>query len=466
MLNGLGKKLLLIAAACLLATPLCASTASRIDSVINRSDQKKVQFAVKVIDASSGKTIYSRNSTKTMIPASNAKIVASAAALKYLGPGYKFTTTVGMLGNTLVIIGAGDPLLGDPETDAKHGRKPGWLFADIIKALKDARIRSIDGIIADTTFFDNNRVHPSWPADQLNRYYACEVSGLNYNANCVKIDAKRKGKSVALTLTPSTAFVTLVNKVKASSKTNAVGAWRNSVPNKLIVKGYCKTESGFDAAIEKPAAFFAFLLAERLAAAGIEVKGDFTEKYIKKDSSIRTLRTYKTPIAEVLTRCNADSFGLAAESLIKTISAENTTYRINGEWPHGLNLAKRYLLSTGVKAAEFTLIDGSGLSRQNKLSPNALTSILRDIYKGPNRKFFEETLAVGGLKGSRPVRAYFTEKKYKGKVFAKSGTLDGVKALSGICRTDHGDRIFSIITNKANANTRKAINDIVKAIFE
>ncbi|MCK5175294.1 MAG: D-alanyl-D-alanine carboxypeptidase, partial [Planctomycetes bacterium] len=81
-------------------------------------------------------------------------------------------------------------------------------------------------------------------------------------------------------------------------------------------------------------------------------------------------------------------------------------------------------------------------------------------------KFFEETLAIGGVKGSKPVRAYFTEKKYKGKVFAKSGTLDGVKALSGICRTEHGDRIFSIITNKANGNTRQAINDIVKAIFQ
>ena len=401
-----------------------------------------------------------------MIPASNAKIVASAAAIKYLGPGYKFTTTVGMLGNTLVIIGAGDPLLGDADTDAKYGRKPGWVFEDIIQALKNAKIRSIDGIIADTTFFDNNRVHPSWPADQLNRYYACEVSGLNYNANCVKIDAKRKGTSVALTVTPPTAFVTLVNNVKASTKTDAVGAWRTPTPNKLIVKGYCKTKAGFDVTIEKPAAFFAFLLAERLAAAGIEVKGDFTEKYIKKDSSIRTLRTYTTPIADVLTRCNADSFGLAAESLIKAISAENTSYRINGEWPHGLNLAKRYILSAGVKAGEFTLTDGSGLSRENKLSPNALTSILLDVYNGPNRKFFEETLAIGGVKGSKPVRAYFTEKKYKGKVFAKSGTLDGVKALSGICRTDRGDRIFSIITNKADGNTRKAINDIVKAIFE
>ncbi len=466
MLNGLGKKLLLIAMITLIAIPLHASAAERINSVINRSSQKKVQFAVKVIDAATGQTVCSRNAATPMIPASNAKIIASATALKHLGTDYKFTTTVGMLGKTLVIIGAGDPLLGDPETDAKHGRKPGWIFEDITQALKKAKIKSIDGIVIDTTFFDDNRVHPSWPKGQLNRSYACEVSGLNYNANCVKIDAKKKGKSVTLTLTPPTAFVTLVNKVKTSKKTNAVGAWRNSVPNKLIVKGYCKTESGFDVAIERPAAFFAFLLAEHLAAAGIEVKGDFAEKYIKKDRSIRTLCTYTTGIDDVLTRCNADSFGLAAEALIKTISAENTSYRINGEWPHGLNLAKRYLRSTGVKDTEFTLIDGSGLSRENKLSANALTSVLLDIYKGPNRKFYMDTLAVAGVKGSRPVRAFFTDKKYKGKVFAKSGTLDGVKALSGICRTEHGDRIFSIITNKANGKTRKAINDIVKAIFE
>jgi D-alanyl-D-alanine carboxypeptidase len=77
-----------------------------------------------------------------------------------------------------------------------------------------------------------------------------------------------------------------------------------------------------------------------------------------------------------------------------------------------------------------------------------------------------DTLAVGGVLGSSPVRKYFTEPKYKGKIYAKSGTIDGVKALSGYCTTDNGVYVFSVIANNANGYTRDALNDIVKAIFE
>ena len=466
MLKGLGKRLILVAVLCIASPVLHASLAGRINSVVNGSSQKKVEFGIKVVAPATGKTLYSHNSQTPMIPASNMKVVASAAALQRLGPDYKFTTRVGMLGNTLVVIGGGDPLFGDESTDARYGRKPGWVFDDIIAGIKALGITALDGIVIDSTFFDDNRVPETWPRDQLNRYYACETSGLNYNGNCVRINVKRSGSSVLVTLDPATHYVKIVNQVKTSSRTNAVGAYRNSLPNKLIVKGYCKTQAGFDVAIERPAPFFGFILAERLNAAGIEVRGDLTEQYIKNQPDITIFRTYTTTIADVLTRCNRDSFGLAAESLIKTISAENTAGRINGEWPHGLHQTQRYLNRAGIKDVEFNLADGSGLSREDRLSANALATVLANVYKGDDWPLYKDTLAIGGMVGSSPVRKYFTENKYKGKVFAKSGTLDGVKALSGLCETENGDVIFSIITNKANGNTRQAINDIVKAIFQ
>jgi len=448
---------------CLPATAQ-ASLAGRIGSIISRKSQKKVNFAVKIIDAKTGKTFYEHNADKPMVPASNMKIITSAAAVEYLGPDYEFSTKVGLLDRTLVVIGGGDPLLGDGATDKKHGRGADWIFDDIIAALKEAGITAINGIVIDSTFFDDNRVGPNWPRAQLNRHYACEVSGLNYNLNCIRITAKNTGGRVGITVKPQTDYVQLINKVVPTSRgASAVGAYRNSKPNKLTIKGKCRKQAGFDVAIERPAEFFGFVLAEKLAAAGIEVTGQLEGRLVRNDSRIKILRTYSTPISDVLTRCNKDSLGLAAEALVKTISAEKSG-RLNGAWPHGLSLISQYLVKLGIDQSEFHLDDGSGLSRENKLSPNAITRVLSDIYKGKNRRFYINSLAVGGSDGT--IAKYFKEAKYKGRILGKTGYVNLAKSFSGVCTTAGGDYIFSILTTGATGQTRTAINDIAKAIID
>ena len=453
-----------VLALCLAATAT-ASLSTQINAIIARKTQKKTDFAIKVINAQTGNAVYVHNSHIAMIPASNMKIITSAAAMKYLGAEYEFTTKLAMIDDTLVIIGGGDPLLGDQATDKKYQRSRGWLFNDIIATLKEKKITRIKDIIIDSTFFDDNRVHPNWPKEQLNQWYACEVSGLNYNNNCVKINVRRAGKRVAITVLPKTKYVKIVNKVTPVSKgPSAAGAYRNSTPNKLIIKGKCNKSTGFDTAIERPAAFFGFLLAEKLAAAGIEVTGQLAEKYVRNDKRIKILKVYTTPLADVLARCNKDSLGLAAEALVKTISAENTTRKINGEWPHGLTLIGRYLQTLNIPKAEFNLDDGSGLSRKNMLSPNVLTTVIYELYKGKNWLQYKNSLAAGGVDGT--IEKYFKEQKYKGKIFGKTGYINGIRSFSGLCQTANGDYIFSILTTGGNGNTRKAINDITKAIMD
>lgn len=265
-----GKNLLVLLILTLyLPTAVHASLAGRINSIISRKSQKKVRFAVKVLNAKTGKTLYARNANKPMVPASNMKVVTSAAALEYLGSDYEFTTKVGLLDKTLVVIGGGDPLLGDEATDKKHGRAPDWIFTDTIAPLKEKGVTAINDIVIDSTFFDDNRVHPNWPRAQLNRPYACEVSGLNYNRNCVQITTKNAAGKVAITINPQTDYVQLINKVVATSKgKSAVGAYRNTRPNKLTIKGKCRKQASFDVAIQRPAEFFGFLLAEKLATDG------------------------------------------------------------------------------------------------------------------------------------------------------------------------------------------------------
>jgi serine-type D-Ala-D-Ala carboxypeptidase/endopeptidase (penicillin-binding protein 4) len=443
-----------------------ADLTGQIDSIISRPSQQKVHFSVHIVKADSGATVYSHNEKEAMIPASNMKIITTAAALKFLGPDYVYKTKVGLCDDTLVVIGSGDPLLGDRVTDAKYGREYGWIFKDIVEALKRNGVKTLNNIIVDTGIFDDQRVHPHWPKDELNRWYACEVSGLNFNCNCIQIGAKNIAGKVVISIEPQTDFVKLINEVvPISDGVGTIGAYRSKELNRLIIRGKCKDSiEPFPVAIERPAAFFGFLLAENLAGAGITVKGNLTEKTTGNYDNFRLLTEFSTPITDCLARCNKDSLGFAAEALLKTIAANNNPDKKSGSWNKGQELVRQYLVGLGIDASQFYIGDGSGLSTQNELSAYAITKVLLSIYNSENWKLYKDSLAAGGIDGT--IAKFFTEENYKGKILGKTGYVGGAKSFSGICTTEEGDYIFSILANNAGGQTREAINDITKAIID
>ncbi|UCG56931.1 MAG: D-alanyl-D-alanine carboxypeptidase/D-alanyl-D-alanine-endopeptidase [Phycisphaerales bacterium] len=454
----------------LTATSLClcgsgrADLAERIDGIVN--SQKGVRFSIRVVKADSRNTVYEHSAKQPMVPASNMKIVTSAAALKFLGPDYEFRTKVGLSADSLVVIGAGDPLLGDERIDAKYGREKGWIFEDIAGALGRVGVQTIKDIIIDTSIFDNQRVHPSWPKEDLNRWWACEVGGLNFNDNCIDVTVKNVDGTVAISIEPQTSFVKIINEVAVISKgISTVGAYRNRQPNKITVRGKCKNQAGpFDVAIEEPAAFFGFMLAENLLYAEIDIEGRLFEKVFADHDDFQLLAEYRTSIADCLQRCNKNSLGLVAEALMKTIDAENRPERKGGSWSGAQEIVTQYLVDLGISEGEFNIDDGSGLSEQNKLSANAVTTVLLSIYHDENWVLYRDSLAVGGEDGT--IAKYFQEKKYKGNIRGKTGYIAGVKSFSGICSTSEGDYIFSILANNANGSTRTAINEIAEAIID
>lgn len=201
----------------LLLCPAEASLGSAVDKILSEASQKNVQYSIHIIDARSGRTLYGRNANQPMTPASNMKLVTTAAALHYLGPDYVYQTTIAVRGNTLVIIGSGDPLLGDRITDTQNGRKPDWIFEDIAEVLIQNDVNNIKDIIVDTAVFDDEPVHPNWPASELNRWYACETSGLNYNGNCIDITCSNDGGQIRIDIDPPTNFIKTVNRIRAVS---------------------------------------------------------------------------------------------------------------------------------------------------------------------------------------------------------------------------------------------------------
>ncbi|HNY79207.1 MAG: D-alanyl-D-alanine carboxypeptidase/D-alanyl-D-alanine-endopeptidase [Sedimentisphaerales bacterium] len=458
------KKLSFLLWACLwLCRPVTAGLAGRIAGVVGKA--KPAEYAVHVVEPDSGAVIYSHNATTAMTPASNMKLVTTAAALRYLGPLFEYRTRIGLCDGALVVIGSGDPLLGDPAMDALYGRPNGWVFDEVVCGLEQLGVESVADIVIDTTVFDDQRVHPNWLESDLNRWYACEVCGLNYRGNCIQVTTTNQGGRIGVQVEPSTSFVEIANEIQAvSSGATGVGAYRTRQPNRIILRGKCKDKEGpFDVAIEQPGAFFGFLLAEHLVRAGIPVGGHLVERPLDPNGRLIPVAEYATPLIDCLHRANKDSLGLAAEALLKTIAAHENPDRRNGSWEKGRERIGDYLTGLGIPRAEFEIDDGSGLSRKNLLSARAIVAVLRDAYTGGNWELYRTSLAVGGADGT--IGRYFKESAYRAGILGKTGYISGVRSFSGICLTDERPYLFSIISNRSSLS-RDAINAIAQAIMD
>ncbi|MCX5632722.1 MAG: D-alanyl-D-alanine carboxypeptidase/D-alanyl-D-alanine-endopeptidase [Phycisphaerae bacterium] len=466
------KKYAICLAVLALSASCTASLREKITQIILRKEQTNVKFGILVVEPRSRARVFGYSESLALIPASNMKLVTSFTALKYLGRQFEYVTTAAISDKNLVIIGSGDPLLELADENSTDSNGVGDFLSDIVKALKERNITEIEDVLVDSSVFEDVRVHPDWPKEQLNRPYACEISGLNYNANCVKILASIKNGQVVLRTEPDTAYLTLTNNVQPTNKgESALAAYRTEKENVIEISGKYRKAASFDVAIERPAKFFGTLLAENLNKAGIKMSGQVAEANVNPEK-LQTLVEHRTGIVKVLQQCNKDSFHLAAECLFKTLGARQTggkwrepSHSGGGSWQAGQKAITNYLVSLGADAGSFNIDDGSGLSTQNKLSAGIIIRVLSDAYSSDLWPVFKETLSAGGIDGT--LRKQFYQDRYRGKVFAKTGYINGVRALSGICTANSGkEYIFSILTNDANYKTKEAIFDIVKAIID
>jgi D-alanyl-D-alanine carboxypeptidase/D-alanyl-D-alanine-endopeptidase (penicillin-binding protein 4) len=439
----------------------------RLTGVLGQPGLRRVQLSACIVRCADGQIVYQKNSRLALMPASNMKIVTSAAALESLGRDFEFSTRVGLAGEALVVIGSGDPLLGYREIDPRRApyRSPD-ILQEIVCRLKGMGIESVSDIILDTSIFDGKRVCPTWPRDQLRQRYACEVAGINYNGNCVGISASNRQGRVVLAVDPPTDYIRLINSVTVGTGQKS---WFSVEPTgtacELLIQGNCRTQAGpYSVAVENPALFFGTLVKESLRKAGIAVTGRVFEGAAPPDSAFRLVAEYRTSLADCLQQMNKNSLGLAAEALFKRLGACSNRSETGGSWEGGRRALAEYLRARGVDDAEFTIADGSGLSRENRLTANALTRVLIHLAASQDWDFYRNSLAVGGVDGTLETR--FWEPLYRGRVQAKSGYIQAVRSLSGVVHTDLGDYVFSFIANQAGGGARAAIDNAVKAIMD
>lgn len=413
----------------------------------------KASVGVAIAKVSEGQdkpaTVLAINDTLPLAPASNMKVVTTAAALGLLGPDFRFRTTLAQRQDDLFLIGDGDPTLGDPELTGKSGWSYDTVFVQWATELKRRGVSTIRNVYVDDSVFEREFVHPNWPANQLDEPYVAQVAGLNFYFNTIDIAVASRGETLTAGTTPATSYVKLVNSARAGTK-NAVGASRQGETNEFTVRGEIPRGQSetFALTVHDPALYCGTVLLETLRREGITVTGGVAREIRARQSLatqpelFTTVGVLETPLAVVLGRCNKDSANLYAECLAKRVAANATGKP--GSWAGSRAVIGTWLESLGVQPQEFHLDDGCGLSKENRVTAEMMVRILAHNYAAPYRQTFLDSLAVGGVDGTLGKRFA----ALKGRVHAKSGYINGVWTLSGYLQARNSQwYAFSVLVN-------------------
>lgn len=509
------KRANLLILLCLLTqVPLHAASRSpidkRIDSLISTPELARGFFGIEVVSLKDGKVLYEHNADKLFTPASNTKLFTTAAVLALIGPDYTFRTTVetsgtldkyGRLTGDLVLVGRGDPNLSGRELPyALHTQRndhPIQALEQLADALSQKGVKYVDGdIIADDSYFAFERYGEGWSQDDLVLADGAPVSALTINDNVIFVNimpADRAGERAFVSLVPFADYYKIDNRIITTPAGTGRKIFMNREPGSTLLTLWGNVpldDPGTNEAlaIEDPAEFAATLFHQLLENRGIAVYGKQRTRHTELaslstltvtasaaarggDDSPRTmpnaplvLASYQSkPLVQDVTVINKVSQNLHAEILLRLLGREKGTA---GTVEGGLEVLRGFLNQAGVPNDQYVFYDGSGLSRQNLVTPNAIVQLLRYASTQPWGTTYRNTLPEAGVDGSLADRLHNLQSS--AHVFAKTGSLGGVKTLSGYATTAKGDQVaFAILSNNFNLSNKRitdAIDSVVQAI--
>ena len=439
-----------------------------VRNIVEETNLHKGKAGIYFLDTATGKTLVDINASNGMIPASNQKLLTTGAAIDVLGADFVFETKLLKKDNDLYLVGDGDPTFGDTQL---HG-KPDWqnerqLLADELRpwilSIKHAGLTEVDTLWVDDRIFDRNFIHPSWPSDQINNYYCAQVSGLNYHLNVFHFfPSPNPGSTASLgNYTPVIPWVSIGNRTtsKTGSK-NKSSFWvaRSPNSNKITARGNVKAThtSPVQIAFHDAGMVLGETIAATLRLNGIQVKQVKRVPDAAPPSEGELLFLRRTPLDVVLQKTNEESYNLYAESLLKRIAAEMT--KRPGTFDEGaLTVEGIVEKRLGSEQRGLRPADGSGMSRDNSVSPKTLALFLESF----SPKSIEGSTLLNSLPipGVGTLRTRFTSFEIEGAtVHAKSGYIREVCSLSGYVTFDNGRAplVFSFIVNGVKGSVRNA----------
>ncbi len=469
--------LLLLAAGSAESSPDASSASrgelrSRLRSVLKQPALAGARLSALVVREADGVVLFEHEPDRMMIPASNAKILTALAVLSTLGPTFQFETqiwsdrapdikgTVGRLG----VRASGDPALNSEDW---------WRLASELRA---AGLRKVSGdIVLDVSYLDTVRWHPSWQGISSRAYHA-PVGALNANYGSFAVRVAPGAildDPVRVRISPDIPYL----RPSLEARTVSPRKRRSLVVDRRERDGYeLVTVAGsarrgsepktYYRSVSNPAAYAGAILRMQLAANGIEVAGKVLIG--KTPAAPHELLLFKgRPLSEIVRLFMKFSNNTIAETLVKDLGARATGEA--GSWNNGVPEMRRRLLSLGIASEDFALVDGSGLSYENRASARAMVSALRvasaSFGIGPE---FLAAFPVAGRDGTLEKRAATATDRVR----AKTGLLNQVTALSGFAivrgldpavdaEMPEGERvIFSLLVNGYSSRDGEAMEAV------
>lgn len=445
-----------------------------IDRLLQENPNLKGGLAgISIRSAKTGEILYEHNGDVRMRPASNMKLITSAAALSVLGEEHQFKTEVRVKGKrdrktlkgNLYIKGFGDPTL---------------LRADLTQMARDianSGITTIEGgLIGDDRWFDDVRLSPDLVWSDEEAYYGSQISALTvspnkeYDSGTIQIKVApglKVGEPGHIHLTHKTNYVKIINEtvtIPPDGETDLTFNRKHGT-NTIIVKGLlpigAKVKKEW-VAVWEPTQLVLDLFRQELAKQGIKLSGISKVGETTKDAAILTSHE-SIPLSELLIPFMKLSNNGHAEVLVKEMGKIR---KGEGSWEKGLEVVKEQLPNLGVNPDHLVIRDGSGISHVDLVPANEISKLLFHVQQENWFPSFLKSLPVAG-NSDKMVGGSLRKRMNTLNVKAKTGTISTVSSLSGYVRTNSGETlIFSILLNNLlDEDKGKEIEDQIISIL-
>jgi D-alanyl-D-alanine carboxypeptidase/D-alanyl-D-alanine-endopeptidase (penicillin-binding protein 4) len=446
-----------------------------VDQILAQPLLARGYWGVLVKSLKTDETLYAVNAGKLMMPASNMKIVTLAAAAEKLGWDFRYETTVaaagpidgGVLQGDLIVTGSGDPSL------VAEGGMADRVFADWASRLKERGIRAINGrVIGDDNGVEEPALGMGWMWDDAATEDSTSVGALQYNENALRVTVSpgpAAGDSAGVSRSVGTSGLTIASAVTTGAAGTATSIGMDRLPGSttLTLRGSVAlgaAPSILAVSVDNPTQFYVNALRAGLIANGIDVRGPAVD--IDEVGSAPATRStpivsyHSAPLSALAVRLMKISQNLYAESFLKTLAAAPGVVPTSAAgWKAAAAIVERW----GVPAGALIQRDGSGLTRYDFVTPDALVAILTHVYQDARlRGPFEASLPIAGRDGTLANRMKGTPAE--GNVRAKTGSMTAVRGTSGYVTSADGEPlVFSILANNYDspASTITAAEDAI-----
>jgi D-alanyl-D-alanine carboxypeptidase/D-alanyl-D-alanine-endopeptidase (penicillin-binding protein 4) len=431
---------------------------SQLETILSDPHESGAQYALTVRDVDTGTTLFDENGSTRLLPASNAKLYTSTAALDVLGPDYRFHTAVLRTGAVHGSVLRGDLYLkgyGDPMATAAD-------YKALARKVAASGVRTVRGnLIADDTYFDDVRLAPFWSWDDEPYYYSAQTSALNISPDdigdtgTVLIDvspAKAEGKKPVVTMIPKNKYVRIKNTATtgASGSAQTIDATRPHGKNVVDITGSIPLGASAYASqpsVDQPTRLVADVFRRALARVGVRVTAR-TRYAAAPSTATDVVDRSSEPLSQILVPWLKLSNNMIAEAVTKALGAAASG---TGTWSAGTDAILQAVAADGVDTATLQLFDGSGLGRADYVTSDQTVKLLESVRAKSWFGTWYDSLPIAGnpdqLVGGT-LRHRMAGTAAANNLHGKTGSMTGVSALSGYVTDKAGDHlVFSMMSN-------------------